>query len=51
MLPEHAQTLKKMLVDVTAQLDRTERLLRQLLAAKTRRKSEQLWRSLKRSWD
>ena len=31
-----------MLVDLTAQLDRTERLLRQLLAAKTGRKSEQL---------
>src|SRR5438445_10115747 len=33
-----------MLVDVTAQLDRTESLLRQLLAAKTGRKSEQLSR-------
>jgi hypothetical protein len=33
-----------MLVDVTAQLDRTERLLRQLLAAKTGRKSKQLTR-------
>jgi transposase len=33
-----------MLVDLTAQLDRTERLLRQLLAAKTGRKSEQLSR-------
>src|SRR5262249_36686782 len=33
-----------MLVDVTAQLDRTERLLRQLLQAKTGRKSEQLSR-------
>ena len=33
-----------MLVDVTAQLDRTERLLRQLLEAKTGRKSEQLSR-------
>src|SRR5579863_7987011 len=33
-----------MLVEVTAQLDRTERLLRQLLAAKTGRKSEQLSR-------
>src|SRR5947209_7801187 len=33
-----------MLVDVTTQLDRTERLLRQLLAAKTGRRSEQLSR-------
>src|SRR5580658_1105830 len=33
-----------MLVDVTAQLDRSERLLRQLLQAKTGRKSEQLSR-------
>ena len=31
-------------MDVTAQLDRTERLLRQLLQAKTGRKSEQLSR-------
>jgi len=36
--------LKRMLVDVTSQLDRTERLLRQLLQAKTGRKSEQLSR-------
>lgn len=43
-LPEDAEALKKMLVDVTAQLDRTERLLRQLLQAKTGRKSEQLSR-------
>ena len=43
-LPEDAETLKKIVVDVTAQLDRTERLLRQLLAAKTGRKSEQLSR-------
>jgi transposase len=41
-LPQDAEILKKMLVDVTTQLDRTERLLRQLLAAKTGRKSEQL---------
>ena len=33
-----------MLVDVTTQLDRTERLLRQLLQAKTGRRSEQLSR-------
>jgi transposase len=43
-LPQDAETLKKMLVDVTAQLDRTERLLRQLLAVKTGRKSERLSR-------
>ena len=43
-LPQDAETLKKMLVDVTAQLDRTERLLRQLLQAKTGRRSEQLSR-------
>jgi hypothetical protein len=56
MLPQDAETLKKMLVDVTAQLDRTERLLRQLLAAKTGRKRSSFhansWRfSLpKRDW-
>ena len=43
-LPDDAETLKKIVVDVTAQLDRTERLLRQLLQAKTGRKSEQLSR-------
>jgi transposase len=43
-LPKDAETLKRMLVDVTSQLDRTERLLRQLLQAKTGRKSEQLSR-------
>jgi transposase len=43
-LPEDAETLKRMLVDVTSQLDRTERLLRQLLQAKTGSKSEQLSR-------
>lgn len=43
-LPEDAETLKKIVVDVTAQLDRAERLLRQLLQAKTGRKSEQLSR-------
>jgi hypothetical protein len=36
--------LKRMLVDATAQLDRSERLLRQLLQTKTGRKSEQLSR-------
>jgi transposase len=43
-LPQDAQTLQKIVVDLTAQLDRSERLLRQLLQAKTGRKSEQLSR-------
>jgi transposase len=43
-LPQDPETLQRMLVDLTAQLDRTERLLRQLLEAKTGRKSEQLSR-------
>jgi len=43
-LPQDSDTLKKIVVDLTAQLDRTERLLRQLLAAKTGRKSEQFSR-------
>jgi transposase len=43
-LPEDSETLQKIVVDLTAQLDRTERLLRQLLQAKTGRKSEQLSR-------
>jgi transposase len=43
-LPQDAATLQKIVVDLTAQLDRTERLLRQLLQAKTGRKSEQLSR-------
>ena len=43
-LPRDPDTLQKMLVAVTAQLDRTERLLRQLLQAKTGRKSERLSR-------
>lgn len=43
-LPQDTETLKRMLVDVTAQLDRSERLLRQLLQAKTGRRSEQLSR-------
>ncbi len=43
-LPENTEALKKIVVDITAQLDRTERLLRQLLEAKTGRKSEQLSR-------
>lgn len=43
-LPVDPETLQKIIVDLTAQLDRTERLLRQLLQAKTGRKSEQLSR-------
>lgn len=43
-LPRDPDTLQQMLVDVTTQLDRTERLLRQLLQAKTGRQSEQLSR-------
>jgi hypothetical protein len=43
-LSQDPQILQKMSVDMTAHLDRTERLLRQLLASKTRRKSEQLSR-------
>ena len=41
-LPQDPAILKQMLVDVTAQLDKTQRLLRQLLAAKTGVRSEQL---------
>lgn len=43
-LPQDAETLQKIVVDLTAQLDRTERLLKQLLQAKTGRRSEQLSR-------
>ncbi len=43
-LPKDAETLQKIVVDLSTQLDRTERLLRQLLAAKTGRKSEQISR-------
>jgi transposase len=43
-LPQDAETLRKIVVDLTTQLDRTERLLRQLLQAKAGRKSEQLSR-------
>jgi len=43
-LPQDPETLQKIVVDLTTQLDRTERLLRQLLQAKTGRKSEQLSR-------
>jgi transposase len=41
-LPQDPAILKQMLVDVTAQLDKTQRLLRQLVAAKTGTRSEQL---------
>ena len=41
-LPQDPEILKQMLVDVTVQLDKTQRLLRQLLAAKTGVRSEQL---------
>jgi transposase len=43
-LPQDPETLQKIVVDLTTQLDRTERLLRQLPQAKTGRKSEQLSR-------
>ncbi len=43
-LPDDADTLKKIVVDVTAQLDCTERLLRQLLQPKSGRKGEPLSR-------
>jgi len=43
-LPGDPETLQKIIVDLTAQLDRTERLLRQFLEAKTGSKSEQLSR-------
>jgi hypothetical protein len=41
-LLEDPSTLKQMLIDVTAQLDKTNKLLRQLLEAKHHVKSEQL---------
>jgi transposase len=41
-LPQDPEILKQMLVDVTVQLEKTQRLLRQLLAAKTGIRSEQL---------
>lgn len=41
-LPEDPAILKQMLVDVTTQLDKTNKLLRQLLEAKHHTKSEQL---------
>ena len=41
-LPKDPEILQQMLVDVTAQLDKTQRLLRQLLAAKMGTRSEQI---------
>ena len=41
-LPEDPNILQQMLVDLTAQLDKTQRLLRQLLAAKSGACSEQM---------
>jgi transposase len=41
-LPQDPAILKQMLVDVTAQLDKTQRLLRQLIAARSGTRSEQL---------
>jgi transposase len=41
-LPHDPAVLKQMLVDLTAQLDKTQRLLRQLIAAKGSTRSEQL---------
>jgi transposase len=41
-LPKDPEILQQMLVDLTAQLDKTQRLLRQLLEAKHSTKSEQL---------
>ena len=41
-LPQDPAILQQMLVDLTAQLDKTNKLLRQLLEAKHHTKSEQL---------
>jgi hypothetical protein len=41
-LPHDPEILKQMLVDLTQQLDKTQRLLRQLMAAKSGTRSEQL---------
>ena len=41
-LPHDPAILKQMLVDLTKQLDKTQRLLGQLLAAKSGTRSEQL---------
>ena len=41
-LPKDPEILQLMLIDLTQQLDKTQRLLRQLLAAKSGTRSEQL---------
>jgi hypothetical protein len=41
-LPQDPAILQRMLIDLTAQLDKTQKLLRQLLEAKRSTKSEQL---------
>src|SRR6185312_15786126 len=41
-LPKDPEILQQMLVDVTTQLDKTQRLLLQLLAAKSGTRSEQI---------
>ena len=41
-LPEDPEILKRMLVDLTQQLDKTQRLLQHLLAARSGTRSEQL---------
>jgi len=41
-LPHDPAILKQMLVDLTTQLDKTQRLLRQLMEAKSGTRSEQL---------
>ena len=41
-LPKDPEILQQMLVDVTTQLDKTQRLLHQLLAAKSGTRSEQI---------
>jgi hypothetical protein len=41
-LPKDPEILQQMLVDVTTQLDKTQRLLRQLLAARSGVRSEQI---------
>jgi hypothetical protein len=41
-LPKDPEILQRMLVDLTTQLDKTQRLLRQLMEAKSGTRSEQL---------
>ena len=41
-LPKDPEILQQMLIDLTTQLDKTHRLLRQLLEAKSGTRSEQL---------